>query len=283
MNIKNKYIEGDEGLFNIEFDEYLKIDALNSSKLKDFIFDPALCKWYADKNKYSSAFAVGNQFEQLLLEPDKFDANHVIMPMHEFVNDKGKKTTKNSKIWKDFVNLHRPKTCLLNDEVADLLSWRDNVLLQDRVDLISGRAQVSAFWYIDVDGENIYCKARADMLGDNFITDLKTVSVSDGATVRGFHRAVRKYRYDIQAAWYILGFSKFLPIEKFYFLFVEKSEIAKNQRPACQFFVIADLIKALSQIDESLPKYLICKNLDVWPSEQYVDGIITICLDEKSW
>lgn len=67
------------------------------------------------------------------------------------------------------------------------------------------------------------CRCRPDwMTSDGVIVDLKT---TDDASPAAFARSVRKYRYDVQAAFYLDGveYATGIRPEHFYFIAVEKS------------------------------------------------------------
>ncbi len=71
--------------------------------------------------------------------------------------------------------------------------------------------EVSIFWY----EQDLLCKTRADVVlnpfdkphGENAIVLVDYKTTSD-CSVRGFTNSVRRYSYDLQAAWYKRGFEK---------------------------------------------------------------------------
>ena len=85
-----------------------------------------------------------------------------------------------------------------------------------------GNAEVSMFW----DEMSIPCKCRPDWYyysGQDriMIADLKT---AESATPEGFQAAMKRYRYNVQVAWYTLGVSKVLnAIPDWVFIVQEKT------------------------------------------------------------
>ena len=71
--------------------------------------------------------------------------------------------------------------------------------------------EVSIFWY----EQDLLCKTRADVVlnpfdkphGENAIVLVDYKTTSD-CSVRGFTNSVRRYSYDLQAAWYKRGFER---------------------------------------------------------------------------
>lgn len=63
--------------------------------------------------------------------------------------------------------------------------------------LSDGEPERSAFWIDQATG--ITCRARFDWLRSNAIVDVKT---TQDASPSAFAKAVERYRYDMQAAWY---------------------------------------------------------------------------------
>ena len=67
-----------------------------------------------------------------------------------------------------------------------------------------GLPEVSVFWETDVDGEIVRQKARFDYLKPRAVVDLKTITpLRDASFEASCHRAIRLYRYDIQAQSYL--------------------------------------------------------------------------------
>ncbi|ORE90680.1 hypothetical protein ATO13_22211 [Stappia sp. 22II-S9-Z10] len=72
-----------------------------------------------------------------------------------------------------------------------------------------GRPEVSVFWRTVVDGEEVQEKARFDFLKPRAITDLKSHAPLEGVSFpTSCHRAIKTYRYDIQAASYLTAREK---------------------------------------------------------------------------
>jgi exodeoxyribonuclease VIII len=105
------------------------------------------------------------------------------------------------------------------------------------------------------------CKARPDWLTpDNIIVDLKT---TEDASPRGFAQSVRKYRYDVQAAFYSDGLEAATgkECEGFFFIAVEKSPPFLC---AVYFLGADDLLEAKQKYQKNLLTYRLCKESGIW-------------------
>ena len=82
---------------------------------------------------------------------------------------------------------------------------------EDYPQVLKSPKEVSIYWY----EQDLLCKTRADVVRNAFdnnfgedaivLVDYKTTS---DCSVRGFTNSVRRYSYDLQAAWYKRGFER---------------------------------------------------------------------------
>ena len=109
------------------------------------------------------------------------------------------------------------------------------------------------------------CKARPDFvtqrMGSTFIVDLKT---TEDASPRGFSRSAYKYRYHVQAAFYLDGYEQAHGVtpEAFIFIAVEKNP---PYLVACYIYGPEDLSLARETYRANLATYLECRNSNSWP------------------
>ena len=110
---------------------------------------------------------------------------------------------------------------VITEEQRDTIYSMNNSLVQeaepylrpgeDYPQVFKSPKEVSIYWY----EQDLLCKTRADVVcnefGNNFgedaivLVDYKTTS---DCSVRGFTNSVRRYSYDLQAAWYKRGFER---------------------------------------------------------------------------
>lgn len=204
------------GLFeNMPFDDYLKVDALSATGLKQLARSPWHYRNRVDIDP-TPAMLRGTLAHCAVLEPEAMAQRYVVLP-----EDAPRKPTRAQ--WE----AKKPSAESLaamdwwrqfKDESAgrDLVSFADYALCQAQLAAIAaqpelaellraGRGEVSIFWIDEATG--IYCKARPDWLptanGQSIRPlDLKTCA---DESPNGFGRAAARLRYDLQAAHYTDG------------------------------------------------------------------------------
>ena len=110
---------------------------------------------------------------------------------------------------------------VITEEQRDTIYSMNNSLVQeaepylrpgeDYPQVFKSPKEVSIYWY----EQDLLCKTRADVVCNAFdnnfgkdaivLVDYKTTS---DCSVRGFTNSVRRYSYDLQAAWYKRGFER---------------------------------------------------------------------------
>lgn len=204
------------GLFeNMPFDDYLKVDALSATGLKQLARSPWHYRNRVDIDP-TPAMLRGTLAHCAVLEPEAMAQRYVVLP-----EDAPRKPTRAQ--WE----AKKPSAESLaamdwwrqfKDESAgrDLVSFADYALCQAQLAAIAaqpelaellraGRGEVSIFWIDEATG--IYCKARPDWLppaNGRSIRPLDLKTCADESP-NGFGRAAARLRYDLQAAHYTDG------------------------------------------------------------------------------
>lgn len=200
----------------------------SSSQLKDLIDDEdVFIRKYVKRDiekLETEAFDTGNYFHTGLLEPHKLSKEVAVYP--------GK--VRSGKNWIDFKLKHKGKLIITSKqkEVGDSmikavknspvsceylkgepeLSLFVELLVADREIYAPyfGKVLTTHGWEsvkkVPKNGFKIVVKVRADCLGPNFISDLKSTSgkATQSSSVRG---SISKYKYDLSAALYLDLFS----------------------------------------------------------------------------
>lgn len=204
---------------DLDFAEYLKIDAISASGIKLFRESPAkydLQKRGLYKPAESKAFKLGKAFEILVLEPEKSDS--IIIT---------ECATESAKEYKEAV-VNNPDTIILTaGDGADVKRWArccETIIFANE---IRGEAQVSATY----DDENFgSIKCRFDLIdhGTQTIYDLKLMA---NASPEQFAKDAYKFGYYIQGWWYRYIAEK-LTGEKYRFKFIaqEKHSMGDDER-----------------------------------------------------
>lgn len=147
-------------------------------------------------------FLVGRYFHQLILEPEKAAETPIIDIK-----------SRNAKAYKDFLFENNLDLALLEIEAQEALEWvgtiKGNMDFFEMIYHKDNRYEVPA---IKDDMFGVPWKGKADIVGNDYVYDLKTTS-----DIQSFKWNARKYNYDSQAYIYEQLFGKpmmFLVIDK---------------------------------------------------------------------
>lgn len=216
---------------DLPFERYLKIKALNSSSLKDFIDSPVLYLHNKQNpRKESASFKFGTMMHTWVLERDRFDALYAFLdedtlkavekfrenplnPNNYMPAPEGiKKTQRNA--WKEIQKDIGDKILVYKEEYDAILSTynvynktinrtlfpeeiRKNL---ETIDLqLDGQNELT----VEFEHRGVKCKARFDSIIDNYIYDVKT-----SANVHKFERDISNYKYYVQAGFYSIAYEK---------------------------------------------------------------------------
>lgn len=207
---------------DISFEEYKKIDAISRSDLLAF---ESSIKYYKYTKENSSeetaAMKFGRMVHKFILEHNKFEEEYFITNKIRKIGDK----------WDALQKEAGNREIIFQEDYDQLLSL-SNSLLENNIIRIKGLinnpiSEKTAIWK-DIKGEtNLDCKCRFDivrMTKMNSIIDLKTTC---NANPKEFMNEVFKYKYHLQAAFYIDGFEAITQQKCHMFLFI----VVEKQAP----------------------------------------------------
>jgi hypothetical protein len=245
-NIGNP-VELEDGIhYDIPFEQYVRIDAVNNSRLKLMDLSPAHFKWgtYREETK---AFMLGSFIHSAKLEPELLDQYYWVIPdaeilkamkrsgehLNEAASRKAGKPVeytnlRATKAYKTRVQNLKKK----NDNKQEVSEdwYRDtrgilakiNANSKAKTSFTLGKAEVTIIWTDPETG--IRCKGRLDFLRHvrkiYKITDLKT-------TIDMPWFSVQKFDYHAQAGMYSTGVAELLDlsyIPEFHFTVAEKQK-----------------------------------------------------------
>lgn len=205
---------------NKDYHEYK--EAISKSRLAKMEKCPAYFKWCEDNpQEPTSDMIVGSAFHKIVLEPQDFDNEFVIMQNFDRRTKQGKADYAN------FIANIGDKQAITQEQYDMICSMRDSVLNNKYAKvLLKGNIENSMYAVDDLTQEPI--KARPDCwkkVQDRvLITDLKSCR---SAIENDLVRDVAKYGYDLQSYMYTEIASKVLEVPKenidFVFIFVEKT------------------------------------------------------------
>ena len=221
-------------IFDMPFEDYLKVDALSSTYIKRITISIDDCL-NADPRKETVALNTGKAYHKALLEGlDAFEAEYcreinkngyvrtVVDAIAAFVR-KGVTGYNKTGSRKYFMDLCRENNIPVYDDaiagetrITLKANDYDRIVrcakeLHDTIDLPPMQNEVSVFWVHD----GVSMKARFDGVNEYGVFDLKTFSNGLGKDLEKLPaQTIANYRYDIQAVLYVEAYiaaSKIMP------------------------------------------------------------------------
>lgn len=184
--------------------DYLGQNALSSSNVKLLLQSPKTYNYVTKYgSKQTSALRDGWLFHTAILEPDKYQ-------QLEFVDVQSKATNKYKEAKEKNPNIFTAKEKSEAERLIDAF-YKNEYALQMITDC---EFEVPAIGLI----ENQPFRAKADVLCDNKIVDIKTTN-----DIGGFKYSVKKYHYDVQVFIYCELFN--IDYTNFKFLVIDKKSL----------------------------------------------------------
>jgi exodeoxyribonuclease VIII len=246
--------------------EYRAFPAFNQSAAKHMLTSPAHYQAYINTpQEETKALRFGTFVHSAVLEP------HTLNDLYATAPEVDRRTKEGKETWAAFQTANVGKTILDYEESAlgHLVASSARFALK-RLGVEFDETEV--MYHVDYNG--VPLKAAIDGVAGDYLWDIKT---TDDASAAGMLKAIRNYRYNLQAYWYRLVYE--LATGKrplgFRFLFIEKEPpfacAVCEVGPELMSWAIADFEKAVTLYKE-------CTASGVWPS--YPDDIQVI--DVKS-
>ena len=180
--------------------EYHADPAISKSDLDQIHRSPMHWQYRkAHPPEQTPALLVGSAVHKMILEPSGFADEFVVAP------ETDRRTKAGREAYQAFQESAAGKTVItpelyrLCTDMAEALHHCQTA----RQLLTGGKAEQSFFW--DDARTGIRCKCRPDYLRDGFCVDYKT---TQDASPEAFQKAAYRYRYPVQAYWYLHGLGK---------------------------------------------------------------------------
>jgi PDDEXK-like domain of unknown function (DUF3799) len=204
--------------YNLSDDAYHAIDAVSASQLK-IIASQSPLHWHDQyvlgNREDAEHFRIGRAVHCALLEPERFKREYITLPNQSRTSFDGMADILNffGKTKEDFKGLREIKA-FVDEEIAKItalqVSHADMEMIQGiknaflRYDYVRDmwrdtRNEITITW----EREGVPCKARVDLVGKDFVGELKT---TQDASPRAFGREIFSRSYHLSAAWYLEGF-----------------------------------------------------------------------------
>jgi exodeoxyribonuclease VIII len=246
--------------------EYRAFPAFNQSAAKHILTSPAHYQAYINTpQEETKALRFGTFVHSAVLEP------HTLNDLYATAPDCDRRTKEGKAAWAEFATANAGKTILDAEESATghlVASFARHTLKRLGVEFDA----TEVMYHVDYNG--VPLKAAIDGVAGDYLWDIKT---TDDASAAGMLKAIRNYRYNLQAYWYRLVYELATgrrPLG-FRFLFIEKEPpfacAICEVGPELMSWAIADFEKAVTLYKE-------CTASGVWPA--YPDDIQVI--DVKS-
>jgi hypothetical protein len=219
---------------NMPFDEYLSLNRLSSSALKDYYKSPAYFLW-RKKNpmKESKALATGTMVHTWLLENHKFNSEYAIDPEYP----KPEKPGDLRKVEKEVKEEYKRKLEAYENAVS---AWEE----ANDGKVIIKREEIEKFKHLkpynNTDNEvtvlfdfaGVQCKARFDVLHPNGVEDIKTIF--DIFKVKSQFNSLA---YFIQSGFYQIAFKEaFGKLPDFFnFTFISTGDFVAKETFSMEF------------------------------------------------
>lgn len=197
------------------FEDYLAVDALSASGLKQLARSPWHYRNRVDIEP-TPAMLRGTLAHCAVLEPDAMAERYVVVPADaprkpSQAQWRAKNPSPESAAamawWEDFMARNNGRALVPSDAYSLCQAQTQAVAAQPELAelLRSGSGEVSIFWIDETTG--IYCKARPDWLPDPQGGRIKPLDLKTciDESPSGFGRAAARLRYDLQAAHYTAG------------------------------------------------------------------------------
>lgn len=217
---------------NLPEKEYRRAPGMNKSGMDNFMRSPAhYITMKKNQPPPTPQMFIGTALHTLILEPERFEL--------EFIPDEYRgSASKEAKLWrmemqalgKTVINTAGSPTDIWNVSDWDMIHhMRDAVRAHPVANiLLQGKTEQSLFWvdkkHGDHEGTGKLCKARIDVHNEDHNVNCDLKSAAD-ASYSGFQKAVHRYHYYIQDAFYSDGWKYANGLDKlipFIFVVVEK-------------------------------------------------------------
>lgn len=190
---------------------------ISSTGIKKLLKSPRHFKMPADTD--NDALRFGRLFHMAMLEPDRFERSTILLPDLDRRTKEGKAK-------------HQELSALAKERKAELVRDDEMIMLRDMQSAcdesqlfqnITRGCQFEIAGYTWHLFPQALTKAKADILGSDYIADLKTISNSDPADLP--YQIVR-YGYHISAAYYLDVLSDVTgrQYQQFMWIFVDKEQ-----------------------------------------------------------
>lgn len=247
--------------------EYHGMPRISSGGLKRILQSPAHFKYMRDNPQPATpAMEFGTLVHTCVLEPEKLEQQMVVIP-----EDAPSRQSKAGKEWWEVFNIEHEGKIRIDEEKYQQVRAVAAAILEHGIasGLLAedGMVEASGIWRDDRFG--VLCKMRPDFLFADFsaIIDVKTTG---NASRDEFQRTAWRFRYDMQAAFYIEGVMRVCDVMPKSFVWI----VAEVEPPHAVAVYRADpklIQRGMIDCDRAMEIYARCLASNEWPG--YRDSI----------
>ncbi len=207
----------------------------------------------------TASMKFGSALHMNVLQPEEFSKHYIVSPKFD------KRTKQGKADYAEFINNNMFKTVITEEEYLQITQITDKLRNDEDANLMLTQGTKEHIIAWNNEEYDIKCKGmldvyrRDDILGHNYIVDLKTTQDS---SYYGFSKSMKKFKYYKQAAFYMDA----IKATEFYIVAVEKN-------PPYSINIIQighDLLdKGREMYNNDLEIYKYCKENNYWPTQGY--------------
>lgn len=269
IDFRDKPKKYEQGIYEMPFSQYMKIPALNSSKLKAMRRTPA---------HFEAAIRIPEEITPIKQRTfDKGTAFDILIKLgQDALVEKvavEPALNKNTKEYKEFKKLAQEadKLILGHTELEDIFNMGKAAFNKQQFKALFTNGYPNKVLIWQDDGTKLWCKAEIDWItSDGVVVDLKTTADAD---FWFFAKAARRFGYINQAAFYLSGLTTVTGHyhEDYLLAAVEKEDPFESHifRPSQ-----AQILDARDENKDRMEQILWCLNKDSWPG--YLDCIMDL-------
>ena len=256
--------------------EYFAIGALSNSAMGHFVKSPAHFKYYLEAGTVETpAMLFGRLYHCAVLTPSEVEGRYMVA-------DETRQSTKIGKANAEEAKAHGLEL-ISTDTMAEVEMMRDGVLRNAGAKMLldhpGTQTEVSCFWHEEVDGVQLPCKCKLDILNRSILNGMAADLKSTGdASPQSFPKSIANFGYHRQAAWYSRGPKRAAGIDINAFAFICQE---KEPPYLTGLYTIAGGAQhqALMQIKDILKSLVWCMKSDSWGGypEEFIE------LDLPKW
>lgn len=246
---------------DLSFEDYLLIDAVNSSLLKNILVSARHAKARLDRPmKETDDLLQGRAGHTALFEPHMFERDYAVWKKADGKRDK------RCEPFKSFHALHPGKCIITDEQLNNALKMREAVLehpIAGPMIRAAGRSELTLVWTHARTG--MRCKARVDrMCGEAIMGELKTcVDPSKSA----FFHIAKRLRYPVQFSFYRDGVIECLGVAP------QVKCIAVQKKDPWDVVVhnvpTSTIMAGAEHVEIALDRLAECRATGIWPGQAW--------------